>query len=181
MKTDAFVAPQQFLDNIPESNDKLYTTVSFDPGVTTGWAVIAVRKAAIKVYTKKILSNIVWWSAGEFDGKYDSQADEMLLLVDAWPDARVVVEGFTLRKFSRDEELLSPVEIRAKLEYGLHLRNRTMITQQPSLAKTTISDDRLKALGFWTGLSPHARDAIRHNITWLRRAKELAAATTRNK
>lgn len=177
---DTFVAPQQFFQQAPETAEELYTTVSFDPGETTGWAVFAVRRSAIDNYTKKILSNIVWWSTGEFEGKEDLQVDEMMLLIDAWPQARIVSESFVLRKFSRDEELLSPVRILSKLEYGLHLRGAALITQQPSLAKTTITDDRLKALGFWTGLSTHQRDAVRHGFTWMRRAKELVAATARS-
>lgn len=159
--TDAFVAPQQFLEQAPDHEpSSLYTTVSFDPGETTGWAVFCVHKSAIDVYTKKILSNIVWWSTGEFEGDENLQVDEMLMLIDAWPQSRIVSESFILRKFTRDEELLSPVRILSKLDYGLHLRGAALITQQPSLAKTTITDDRLKAMGFWSGLSTHKRDEI---------------------
>lgn len=139
----------------------------------------------------RILDNVVFWSAGQFTGREDDQADEMISLVEAWPDrSPIVVEDFILRQFRQDRTLLSPVRINAKFEYLLRNtgigkrrgfgpgrgRGRQFILQQPSMAKTTISDERLKAIdnGKYYRLTagrPHARDAIRHVLTFLRREK----------
>ena len=53
---------------------------------------------------------------------------------------------------------------------------RAIIKQQGSLAMTAITDERLKRMGLYTPLSgkEHARDAVRHNLTWLKRAKKLS-------
>lgn len=136
----------------------------------------------------RILDNVVFWSAGEFFGREDLQVDEMLGLVEAWPgNAPVIVEGFTLREFRQDEALLSPVRITSMFRYGLRgtglgVRRgrgagRQPILQQPSLAMTTITDDRLKDMDggkFYraTAGKPHARDAVRHCLTFLRREKQ---------
>lgn len=162
-------------------NEDLYTTVSFDPGGTTGWFTIAVHSLAITSKDYKILDNVVTWSAGEFTGSRLSQVRQMLELVDAWPGAKIVVEQFILRQMNMDPMLLEPVAVTAAFQFGLEDRRkrrdpeRPIIFQQPSLAMTTITDDRLRAIGYYERLSglPHARDAARHGLTWLRRAKQI--------
>lgn len=160
-----------------EKAGKLYKVVSFDPGGTTGWAVFCVQFDAMRNIEGKILNRIPYWNAGEFTGDENKQVDEMLGLVQAWDDAKIVMEDFVLRKFSMLRDLLAPVRVISAFTYGLHAvsDSRQIILQQPSLAMTTITDDRLRRLGYWTPLSgqPHARDAVRHSITWLRRAKEI--------
>lgn len=170
--------------------EQLYTVVSYDPGDTTGWAVFAIKLRAMQEHHRKILSNIAWWKSGQFIGDENSQADEMVALAMAWDDSHIVVEDFLLRKFSTDRSLLSPVRITARFEYGLYLAEdtRTIVLQPGELAMSTITDARLEAinqLGIFSATigQPHARDAVRHALTWLRRAKSLIAmnAATRSK
>lgn len=136
----------------------------------------------------KILDNVVFWSAGQYVGEEDDQVDEMISLVEAWPDeSAVVTEQFTLRQFRMDEALLSPVRINAAFRHALRGTGmgkrrgrgpgRRYVQQQPALAMTTITDERLKQSGYYnpTAGKPHARDAVRHALTFLRREKAARA------
>lgn len=151
--------------------------VALDPGGTTGWSILKVHPVALLDPEFAILSNIEFNVSGQFTGSENGQAKSCLDLIAEWPGAAVVVESFILRKFSSDEDLLSPVRLTAKLEYGLWLLDRTCFKQQPSEAKSTATDDRLKAWGLYRseGGEQHARDAVRHNITWFRKCKQKAA------
>jgi squalene cyclase len=62
------------------------------------------------------------------------------------------------------------------LRYAEHrheLNDGRVILQNRAIAKSTATDDRLKAWGLYdTNSGPHARDATRHAITALRRARD---------
>lgn len=179
----------------------------FDPGGTTGWAVFSIHPEALEDPQVKILENINRWSAGQFSGPENQQIAAALGLCEAWEDAAVGAEDFILRTFKMSRDLLAPVRVTAGIEYGLWVgaagstfdrvetrpdeyggRERVRITkagrslwkQQPSLAKSSATDERLKAWGFAAVLKgrPHATDAVRHCLTFLRRAKENAVAVT---
>lgn len=159
----------------------LYTSIAFDPGGTTGWSVVSVHDVAMRDKDYKILENVVHRAWGQFTGPMTSQVAEMLEMVSEWETAKIVIEQFILRKFTADPCLLDPVRVTAAFEFGLADRRkkrdtpRAVIFQQPSLAMTTMTDERLRAIGWLEGTAgqPHARDAERHNLTWLRRAKEI--------
>lgn len=181
--TSAFVRPKKSglviePDALELSEDDLYTCVSFDSGGTTGWAVIGVHIDAINDPECRIMDNVEFWSAGQFWGSERSQAKSMWDLVEAWPHAKIVMEDFVLRKFSSARELLAPVRLNARFDERMSCAGdpRVIIYQQSALAMTAFTDDRLKKLGFYNQLSgqEHARDALRHNLTWLKRAKKLA-------
>lgn len=164
--------------DIEDDADDLYTVIGYDPGGTTGWAAIGVYKEAIEEPSEyKILDNIAFWTAGQFIGSEVNQVNEMLSLADSWPGARLVCEDFVLRKFSSARELLAPVRITARFLDRLEWKRggRPVIFQQPSLAMGTVTDARLKKMGFWPPLAgqEHARDGFRHAFTWLRRARKL--------
>jgi hypothetical protein len=163
-------------------DEDFYSCASFDPGGTTGWAVMSVYREAIEDPEYKILENVAHWSAGEFVGPWESQVDQMIELVLSWPSAKVVCEDFYLRQMAVD---LSPVKVTSAFEYEMRRISRKykggpvrpVIKQMPALAMA-ITDDRLRAWGYYASLTgqPHARDALKHNLTWLRRAKEILGA-----
>jgi hypothetical protein len=150
--------------------------ISIDPGGTSGWSILQVHPVALLDTEFPILTNIECWQNGQFTGNENQQAKDVLDLIDAWPGCAVVMEGFILRKFSSDDELLSPVRLIAKIEYGLWLLGMTYFPQQPSEAKSVATDDRLKNWGLYKseGGMQHARDADRHGITFLRKCKQKA-------
>ena len=147
-----------------------YQVLSLDPGGTTGWAVFSVHPDAMSGDPEiPILPNIELWRCGEFTGPRNSQIDQIVDLCSAWPDARLVTEDFVLRQLNA---VLEPVAINAAIDWAL--RPRYWVYQMSSLAMSTVTDERQKAWGFWVPGKEHARDAVKHNITFLKRRKESA-------
>lgn len=162
---------------VGELQDERVFSITFDPGGTTGWAVFAVWRSAMYDSAEKILDNLAFWSAGQFTGPESEQVDSMMALVEAWDDDAVITnEDFILQQFSMARDLLAPVRINAKFEDRLYVagQEHRLSYQMPSLALRSVSDERLKVWGFWNPLKgqEHARDAVKHNITRLRRLKE---------
>lgn len=161
-----------------EDEPDQYIVLSFDPGGTTGWSVIGVHPDAMCADPEirpidAEYGNVLFWTAGQFTGPQDAQIDECVSLIESWTSARLVTEGFKLRQLNAE---LSPVEINAVLRWAV--RPRYFVVQNPALAMS-IGDDRLKALGFWLPGKEHARDAIRHGITFINRQKQRAVAAGR--
>lgn len=148
------------------------TVIAYDPGGVTGWAVISVHPDALLDPDCYILDNITHFSCGQFIGNEFEHVDQMLWLADYWPSAGLVVEDFILRKFDMSRNLLAPVRLTAAFRYTL-MPERFVHIQAPQLAKTTVTDARLRAMGFWeqTAGAVHARDAIRHVLTFYKRLK----------
>lgn len=149
----------------------MYQVCAFDPGGTTGWAVFQVHEIAMYDAEYPILANIEHWWAGQYSGALADQSDEMVELCEAWDTAEIVSEDFILQRFLPGREVLDPVRLNFALE--VRVRPRIVHYQQPGLAMTVMTDDRLKACGFWNPLigQEHARDATRHAVTHLRRKK----------
>ena len=153
--------------------DDGYQVIAIDPGGTTGWALFQVHPEAMGGDPElRALDNVEFWTAGQFYGKQDDQIDEILELVHSWPNARLVTEDFILRQLNA---VLSPVEINAILRR--EVRPRYWVKQPANLALTTVTDDRQKAWGFWVPGQEHARDAVKHAITFLKRRKEIEVKT----
>lgn len=153
-----------------------YQVLSLDPGGTTGWAVFQVIPEAMGGDPAiPVLSNVLWWTAGQFSGKQDDQIDHIIELIQSWPNARLVTEDFKLRQSTA---YLDPVEINAVLRWAL--RPRYLVKQTAQLAMGTVTDQRQKDWGFWIPGQEHARDAIKHNITFLKRKKETAVRSARS-
>lgn len=158
------------------------TVVAFDPGGTTGWAVVSVHPDSLLLSDVRIIDNISHFACGQFIGNEFLQVDQMVELADDWPGAAILCEDFTLRKFSMSPDLLSSPRICAAFRYAMHTDYRSngrptrVRLQQPNLALTTVTDARLKS--FRRGLyestvgKEHSRDALKHAITYLKRLKE---------
>ncbi len=210
--------------------DDLFTVLGYDPGGTTGWALLSLHPEAINP-GYRILDNVVFWTCGQFVGTDAAQGRDMALLAAAWPHAQIVVEDFILRTERKDRELLTPVRVTTAFETALSgleetqccnhackngislaseigragsgVHRRTFARrpdsaqrgvrggyylQQPSLAKRDMPDERLQAaeqaqragVGFYSATRgmPHARDAVRHVLTFARRE---AAQRTRGR
>jgi hypothetical protein len=167
----ACVSPEE----LEETDDHNYEVLALDPGGTTGWALFSVHPEAMSGDPDvHVLDNVLWWNSGQFTGRQDDQIDEILALVEEWPNARLVTEDFLLRQLNA---VLWPVEINAIVLRAT--RPRYWVKQHASLAMSTVTDDRLKAWGFWVPGKEHARDAIRHAITFLKRRKQAEVAAAR--
>jgi hypothetical protein len=148
------------------------TVVWFDPGGVTGWAVFSVHPDAVSKPKLRIMENITHFSCGQFVGSEFDMVDAMKALCDSWPGAVIGTEKFILLSPNASDALLSPVRINAALRYTLG-RKIPVHQQSAALAKTTMTDPRLDEIGYLerTVGRPHARDAVRHNLTFWRRVK----------
>jgi hypothetical protein len=90
-----------------------------------------------------------------------------------FPGAAIVVEDFQLRMFNQDREVLSPARLRLGIqaEEMLHGSGRVPFLQQPSEALHASTDERLKRANLYFAGMPHATDAARHAVTFLRRCR----------
>lgn len=85
----------------------------------------------------------------------------------------LVIEDFILRERTKERSLLSPVRLTARIETLLFDEPELSCKvhyQSPSDAKSTVTDERLERWGFWPTGAPHARDALRHLLMFMREA-----------
>lgn len=102
------------------------------------------------------------------------QVIEMQNLLENWPEAAWGYEDFIPRTQDRKRETLSPVRVFSMLTFSELVRGtraRVPFAQLPSLAKSTATDERIKAAGLYRAGMPHATDAARHCATFLRRCR----------
>lgn len=159
------------------TDDPGLNVVGIDPGGTTGWALLWIPTANVLLRDIDVLEDVEF-DCGEWSGPEDEQAAKFARFV-AGITGPIIIEDFILRQFRQDANLLAPVRVTAKMEYALYeMRLRAgdplayrVKKQQPSMAKSTATDDRLKDWGLWEPGKPHARDALRHAVTFLRRAR----------
>ena|SRR6266487_6726662 len=158
--------------------------IGVDPGGTTGWARMTVPRACFYGTQE---SEILEWEYGELTGPEPAQVTQLTryarevqsLAYRVGP--ALVVEDFDVGAVVTTDTgvLYSPVRIAAMLAYAEHrheLNDGRVVLQSRALAKQTVTDDRLKNVwGMWVEGSDHIRDATRHAITALRRAKEKPA------
>lgn len=159
------------------------TVIAFDPGGVTGWSVMTVHPDALAVPRIRILANILFWEHGQiFCGGDTASQDaenagvrEMIEVARRFPGAMHMIEKFTIRKLNRSEEYSSPIRLTAG--YDLAIRDLGItetFRQEPADALKECDNDRLKRWGLYVrkGGLGHARDADRHAILALRRAKD---------
>lgn len=170
-----WIDPEEELEEPAES----YQVLALDPGGTTGWALFCMHPDAVGpdplIHLFGPYGNLIWWTAGEFTGRQDEQVDQIVELVKEWPDARLVTEDFKVRQLNAE---LDPVEINATVLWAT--RPRYWVKQHSVLAMSTVTDQRQKDWGFWIPGKEHARDAVKHSITFLKRKKEQAIKAARS-
>lgn len=102
--------------------------------------------------------------------------DAFRILADS-PDAAWVYEDFIPRELNKSRVFLAPVRVFSgilALEDYVG-KGRRAFVQQPSLAMSTATDDRLRAAELYFEGMPHATDAARHATTFLRSARKTPA------
>lgn len=163
--------------------------VSYDPGVTTGWSMIAYPVLSVAAHgVSRTLPGCEWEHgeivrllASEYNENSDSDHVDRILdkgreLYETYVnedrgDAFVqVMERFDLRLMNSDQELLAPVRVMSVWKDRLRNAPVNKFYQTPSDAKRTVNDSRLAQWGMYDSHSgKHARDADRHNILFARR------------
>jgi hypothetical protein len=155
--------------------------MAFDPGGTTGWCATSFRLGHLAILRSAGLraflgAEALTLTAGQLTGSENAQTLDAIDLIDAGlasghaDHVILLYEDFILRQRRKDRDLLSPVRVTAKLEIVNEMQwGFPELKQQPSLAKSSMPNSRLKALKLYRPGKPHANDAIRHNITLIRR------------
>jgi hypothetical protein len=140
---------------------------ALDPGSTTGWAYVP----DVPLTHSPAVDCDLPIACGQIAGEEQQQSLDLYRLIEnCWPCA-VVIEDFIPRQINKDRWFLSPVRITSQVTMLLWMKDRQWALQSASLAKTTISDDYLKRIDLYNIGQPHANDATRHLITYLRRVK----------
>lgn len=148
------------------------TAIALDPGGTTGWAVLSVDAEAFDYGDGTDLVKMIRHrDSGQFSGDFGEQANEIGDLYEAWPQACIVLEHFQPRQAYYD---MSAIQMENIAEYIAWVdgREAAVFKQLPSLAMTTVTDDRLKRWKLYKPGEVHGRDALRHAITFMRRCTE---------
>jgi|SRR5215472_11014971 len=154
--------------------------LALDPGGTTGWYLVIVPRDSIFGWEDP---RVIEYDYGEFDGPLPQQAMAIARLAREIQGLTykvgpaIVCEAWDIDPEFKvtDPETLSPVELGAMLKMLQHqklLGDATLHFQQRSLAKSCMTDERLKRRRLWVEGSRHIRDACRHAYTGLRRANE---------
>lgn len=123
--------------------------IAIDPGKTTGFALYDSLDDGLM--------------SGQVENKV-----ELYRLVRAYTPDAVVVEDFTPRPGAHSVQKdalhiiggLEALILVGEIDAALHL-------QSPGQAKAFGTDDKLRRLGWWVKGQDHARDALRHLLTFI--------------
>lgn len=145
--------------------------MSVDPGVTSGWAV----------WKGEVLSEFGEVYCGSLPETQAGGIRELVQIVREHSGSNggvflVVMEDFLLRGNigTTDRSGLSPVHVAHHFVGYLHAIHGGMpavVWQLASGAKSVITDGRMKGKGLYMRGKPHANDAIRHGLLYLRRCQ----------
>ena len=128
---------------------------AYDPGVCTGWVLVEDEEVS---------------EFGQFvsEGHVEASRDLEDLIERLKPDV-IVAEEFSLRPGNKFVADLTPVQINAIMDV-----NHRIVYQTPAQAKSLVTNDGLKNLGFWpTGKTVgykdanDVRDAARHAFYYI--------------
>ena len=167
--------------SLVEAAPGMIPVIGVDPGGTTGLCVAEVPRGTIFGDDPYAGLNLLWYD--QVTGNEQEQAAKITGLA-RWVSMEceaswfpVVIESFTLRMFSQSPDLVSPVRIIAGVKQSLRDEGLTpepayIFQQSPSTAKSVCPDRRLRQWDLYWGGQQHARDSLRHVVTFLRRAKE---------
>lgn len=158
----------------------------FDPGgAATGWFMAGVDVRAFSRPEEKILRHLLFWDCGEIPGPRTAMLSRLIhrvgevvqlaryskRVVPPCPALHIGTEGFDLTQIKgSSENLLSPVEINAVLDWECHKRGVQLLYQKPN-ARLSITRERLKLYGFEGTFHKDEFSATQHGVVHLKNLK----------
>lgn len=124
--------------------------VAIDPGGATGIAFLGERGA---------------FETRTVDGGFDGMSDFLVWLGLGNVDA-VVIENFVPRGGALSTQL-DALHIIGAVKHECRQRGIPLILQTPTQAKSFATNDKLKAVGWYTVGADHERDAARHMLVYV--------------
>lgn len=159
-----------------------------DPGVVTGCCVVWFDPIVLlDQQNGSMLKSVLAWSAWMESGGENHQVRQLVKTIAdiGGEHLQVGVESFVPRRLDQSKAFLSPVRIRAALEFAAWSgikgwdgvrRNMSVVSQTPADAKNVVTDGRLREWNFWTPGPDHARDATRHALLYLRKLRAAGSS-----
>lgn len=139
------------------------------PGTTSALAVIGVHERTIyRDYPGKINYFQTW----EFDGNFSRQAIDIMRTMAPYFPLGIALQSFDGNGYKTNGDL-SPVMVGARIQFCIdtHYVLFPLFYQTQAHALDTVSDVNLALLGLLKSKSPQVKDATRHALTFIRRAK----------
>lgn len=154
-----------------------------DPGVVTGCCVVWYDPVVLLDRSRPMLHSVLAWSAWMESGgeNYQTRQHCKTIAEISSEHLTIGVESFVPRRLDQSKAFLSPVRLRAALEFAAwsgirgvdgEKRIYPVISQTPSDAKNVVTDGRLREWNFWTKGPDHPRDATRHALLFLRKLRQ---------
>jgi hypothetical protein len=135
--------------------------VALDPGGTTGWAT----------WTDGPQEE---WSWGQIGPQEHHKELNDFLGLQQTQDFILVCETFDFRQHDNNRtkvNLISREYIGVAKLFAAERMSTPVVLQTPAQAKTFVTDEKLKAMDLWVPGKVHARDALRHLITYMVRVQ----------
>jgi hypothetical protein len=145
------------------------SVIGVDPGGTCGRGVGCFRPRDLDSTRDETLI-LRHFASGVVGGPEQRMCRELIDLFEAWPDAAIVSERFSLRTFSSDDELLSPVRINAVLGFWAAENGRPFFLQNAGDAAAAFPDHMIGSPRLWSS-SKDARMGTKHMLLFIRRAR----------
>lgn len=161
---------------------------TMDPGQTTGitWSTPLLKGTIKEIFDRDVITvdevscldpdvpDILTERSGVkvIAETYREQQAEWILAGIPTTRHFFVYEDFVLAPghHSSERSGLSPVRVTSLLQGMLVTDQINWVAQSPSMAKSTITNDRLRRWDIWTRGMVHGRDATRHAALWCRQA-----------
>jgi len=172
---------------LPKPKTELHV-ISFDPGGVLGWSHFVVDVQAFANPHEKVLTNLLAWRYGEFEGTEHEKVRAALDLIRTSRYKRrtnlvtghyeIVTEDFELTQLIGGKDLLMPTRLNAILEYQLATLFRLELNYQHRSMRTGVTKERAKLWGIWPVKGKDAWASIQHGLTFLKRVKIKADELT---
>lgn len=149
-----------------------------------GWSEFVVNARAFGNPHERVLTNLLEWRCGEFEGTEHEKVTQALDLIRKSrygatdnllkSHYEIVSEDFELTQLIGGKDLLIPVRLNAILGYQLQTLFQLPLNMQNRQMRTGVTKERAKLWKIWPVKGKDAWAAVQHGLTYLKRVKVKA-------